>query len=431
MKRTGLRAKLVRVFAIQMLMISVATLLGIWITNSIVKDVLMRGALDGEAAHYWSLYRADPTQPLPNTDNMRGYLSVDGDSSAVPDGIAEQAPGYHHVIVSGADKIVHVSDEGNARLFLVFDSDRVFDLAFYFGILPLSLVLLVMYGLMFFAYRLSQRAISPIVRLARNLESFDFERDRSIRLDLDALRDHGDAEVMAMIDAVEGFTSRLDAFVERERVFTRDASHELRTPVAVFKGTLDLLEKNGDRPKHDLDALRRMRRTVEDMEGLLETLLLLAREDDMQLPAEEINVNELVAEQLDVLQPLAKAMGNTVRLREAGELRVRAPTRVVQVLLNNLIRNAINYTQAGNVDVVITPTSVRVVDTGVGMSAEELAQAFEPFYRGNKGRGLSKGHGLGLAIVKRLVHRFNWTITAESGPDEGTAMEVSFSPAAG
>jgi signal transduction histidine kinase len=107
-------------------------------------------------------------------------------------------------------------------------------------------------------------------------------------------------------------------------------------------------------------------------------------------------------------------------------LRVRAPPKVVEIVIGNLLRNAINYTRDGSVDVSVGRSSIRVTDTGIGMSSDELEKVFEPFYRVDQSRGLTKGHGLGLSIVKRLVRQFGWTISVHSRPGEGTTMEVRF-----
>lgn len=424
-----LRGKLVRVFALQILFISLATLAGIYITNTIVKDVLMRGALNGEAEHYWSLYRTNPNQPLPDTDNMVGYLAVDGDVSHIPEAVRSigQDAGYHRVEFETQEQIVHVSDfpsdERSARLYLVFESASVTDLALFFGILPLSLVLLLVYGFMLITYRMSQRAISPVVQMANMLEEF---RVGAGPLDLEPMRDLGDPEVEAMVEALDHFTDRVAAFVNRERNFTRYASHELRTPVAVFKGSLDLLEKNQDRPAHEQKALRRMRTSTQDMEGLIETLLMLAREEAP--PAEPVSINDLVKHQLEALSSLNQSSKNKITLREDASLELSAPPRIVQILLTNLLRNAIAYTQEGQITVTISATSVTVADTGPGMSPDELDQAFSPFYRGEDARARERGFGLGLAIVKRLSDQYRWPLKPRSTPGEGTTMEVVFNP---
>jgi signal transduction histidine kinase len=229
-----------------------------------------------------------------------------------------------------------------------------------------------------------------------------------------------------MIDAVDTFSERLRAFIERERVFTRDAGHELRTPVAVFKGSLDLLEENPDRPPTERKALARMRRTVQDMEALLETLLMLARESEMALPNEDVSVNDVVAAQMDALAAPASRSGNTLSVHERAELRVRAPSKVVEIVIGNLMRNAVNYTQGGRVEVTLDEAAVTVADTGIGMSGEDLEKAFDPFFRADGSRGLSRGHGLGLSIVKRLVRQFGWALSVHSRPGEGTSVEIRF-----
>jgi signal transduction histidine kinase len=427
-KRTGIRAKLVRAFALQVGIISLGILIGIYITQSIIYGVVMREALNSEAEHYWSRLAENPQHALPDVFNLQGFMAVDGDYSSVPELYRDLPPvGFNELPVEGRQALIHVSEQGNKRLFLVFEAEQVSDLAFFFGIVPLAVVLVLIYGLSFLTYRMSQRAVSPLVRLANYLEDFDFESNQPLDLDIDSTENAADAEVATMIEAMSHFRQRLNAFVERERVFTRDAGHELRTPVAVFKGSLELLEQVEDRPAFERKALSRMRRTVSDMESLLQTLLMLAREEDTASPSVEVNVNEVVAHQLDLAHDSAEKANNQLQLHEHSNLTVMAPRQVVEIVLGNLIRNAVNYTQNGEVSVTVESNKVTVQDTGVGMSGPELSNAFEPFYRADESRGLIKGHGLGLSIVKRLVHQFGWAISVYSRPGEGTTIAVVFS----
>ena len=425
MNRRGLRARLGRVFAAQVAVIGLATVVGVYVTRVVVEDLLTRRALDLEAEHYWGLAAADPAQPLPNTANLRGYLAAPG-GAAVPDDLAGLEPGFGRHPVDGRSRLVHVSERGGRRLYLVFDEDSVSDLTFYFGLLPLSVVLLLMYVLLFVAHRWSHRALSPVVRLARRLREVDFEGAGRVRVDLGPLRDTADAELAAMIEALDQLAARVDAAIERERVFTRDAGHELRTPVAVLKGSLDLLEReDGGRPDRERETLSRMRRTVDDMEALLETLLLLARGEAVP-SAEETVVNDVAASEIGSLAPQAARAGDAVCLHERGELRVRAPDRVVRIVFGNLLRNAVTHTRGGRIDVTVTADSLTVEDTGSGMSEAQLANAFEPFYRGDDRRGGADGHGLGLSIVRRLSRQLGWQVTARSHPGQGTSMEIRF-----
>jgi signal transduction histidine kinase len=96
-------------------------------------------------------------------------------------------------------------------------------------------------------------------------------------------------------------------------------------------------------------------------------------------------------------------------------------------MVGNLIRNACLYTEHGNVTVEVESDRVRVIDTGSGMSEEDLERAFQPFYRGSRTGG--KGHGIGLAIVRRIADRYAWRVMLESAPGKGTIATAHF-PAA-
>ncbi|MDC3124785.1 HAMP domain-containing histidine kinase [Gammaproteobacteria bacterium] len=437
-RRTRLMTKLGRVVALQVVLLSATVAAGIYITNTIVEDFLITEALQNEASHYWSLYEQDPNHPLPNTANMRGYLvnpDVNPESTPRPNGIVPEQLLQHpagflgRVSMNEESPTLFVSQQGDdygPRLYLVFFSEDVSQLAFYFGILPLSLALLLVYGFSFLTYRLSHRAISPIVKLADYLEEFRFGSYNQPAVDLGDLRALANLEVDVMIDAIDSFAERLDTFIERERIFTRDASHELRTPIAVFKGSLDLLQRKSDRSEDDVKAFARMRRTVDDMEGLIETLLLLARGEEVERIHEIRCLNELIPGYVEQLAPMAAERGLDLSIDEQAQLWVKAPSRVIQIILTNLLRNAINYTQQGSVIVRIRKNTISVIDTGIGMSPEELQHAFEPFYRGERSRASSMGHGLGLSIVRRLVHQFDWLIHVQSNVGKGTEVTIEF-----
>ena len=436
-RRTKLMTKLGRVVALQVVLISVAVAAGIYTTNTIIEDFLITEALENEAAHFWQLRETNPDQALPNTANLRGYLvdpAADSSLAMTAEGLPAEAllqsPGFIGRVAIGDDSpTVYVSQPDPAsgpRLYLIFASEEVSQLALYFGILPLSMALLIVYGFSFLTYRLSHRAISPIVKLADYLEDFRFGGYNQPAVDLSDLRALANVEVDVMIDAIDSFAERLDTFIERERIFTRDASHELRTPIAVFKGSLDLLQRKSDRSEDDSKAFARMRRTVDDMEGLIETLLLLARGEEVERIDEIRCLNDLVPGFVEQVADLADARGLDLSIDDQAQLWVKAPTRVIQIILINLLRNAINYTQQGSVVVRISKNAISVIDTGIGMSPEELQHAFEPFYRGERSRATSMGHGLGLSIVRRLVHQFDWPIRVQSNVGKGTEVTIEF-----
>lgn len=419
----GLQQKLIRVFLLQIGLISIATLLGVFAAASIVENVLVRNALQGEAKHFWARYHVNSSFQVPDTLNLLAFLAPQGDYSSVPESLQHLEPGFLRAKFDGSEPIVYIEDKNNNRLYLVFDEQQVSELAFYFGVAPLSLVLIFIYIFIWFSYRQSRKAISPLVRLATLVDHFDFSKQRIAELDLTEFRQSSDSEVNILIDALDHFTARLEAFVERERNFTRDASHELRTPLAVIKSSLALLQKQNDLLPKNTQALIVIERTVHDMEELIETLLLLAREESVALSEDDIVLNDLLSNLIEDIQRSMDKDHIDLEISEHCLLTLRASEKVLCILFGNLLRNAFNYTASGQISMTIAESQVIITDSGIGIDNKQIEKVFEPFYRGhNQGRG----HGLGLAIVKRICNRFNWSLKVSSKPGVGTSVTVIF-----
>lgn len=422
--RGSIKTKLVRVFLLQILAISTATVLGVYAAAFVVEQVLVREALNGEAEHFWSHYQDDASFPLPNTNNLRGYLEGGREEARPPEWLAGVETGFgRQRSVAGDDPVVHVTEREGRRLILVFDEMQVSSLSFWFGTAPLSAVLLLIYLLSWVGYVMSRRAVSTVVQLAEAVRSFDFQEGNFDALRLDEFGNTSDPEVLALMNALEQFSNRLERFVARERNFTRNASHELRTPLAVIKGNLELLNKFPDSPGRE-ETIARMQRTVRDMESLVETLLILARESESKLQWSAVVLNDLVAEQLEQVRRAVPREEVGVRITADCLLETRAPERVLGIIFHNLLRNAMTFTEHGEVHVHIDRHAVTVRDTGCGMSETELERVFEPFYRAHDRS--NEGYGLGLAIVSRLCRRFGWPLEVDSEVGSGTVFRINF-----
>ncbi|MBT7333303.1 MAG: HAMP domain-containing histidine kinase [Gammaproteobacteria bacterium] len=423
-RKGGLRAKLVRVYVLQVSFISIAALIGLSMTYLIVVNVLSREALVKESVYFWDKLANNPEHQLPDVANMVGYLSVGEDLSAVPVKLRSLRDGFGRAEQAQGAPLVFVSRRDDKTLYLVLAETRIADLVFYFGLAPLATVLLVVYGLFFVSYRLSHQAISPLLNLAQTLEDFDFRSNQPLVVPVTP--EGVDRETGLMVEALQTFGSRLEQFIERERTFTRDAGHELRTPIAVMKGSLDILENRTDRPIQDVKVHARMRRVVKDMETLLETLLLLAREEDVYASDNSTNVNQVIAEEVELLQEFAELQGNRIDWIEGADAHCAAKPRVLGIIMSNLIRNALTYTQNGTVTICVEREFVAVRDTGIGMSDDEMDKIFTAFYRSEAAKSSGHGQGLGLALVRRLVQQLGWTVEVSSQEQVGTEFKVWF-----
>lgn len=418
MAASGLRARLGRTFLLQAAFISVAAVIGVFLASLLFEAVLIRQALREEAAHFWSQRSADPASPLPATKNLTGYVSD------VPAALAGLPPGFHERHDRGVDTVVYVTDREDERLYLVFDRSGVGRLATVFGLLPLAMVLLVLYVSTWLGFRASRRAFSPVIALARQVRELDPAAPHPARLDPDRLPSDADDEVRELADALARYSHRLGDFIDRERNFTRDASHELRSPLTVIQMAAELLASDPSLGDSARRSVERIRRAATDMQELTSAFLLLARESEAGLPVEAVCINDVIAEEFERARALAPDKPIDAVVRASCRLSVVAPQKVLAVLLGNLLRNAFSYTDAGEIAVEIGPTGVVIRDSGVGMPADSVSSMYQPFVRGDRSR--RGGHGVGLTIVRRLSDRFGWPVDIDSQPGVGTRVEVRF-----
>lgn len=422
--RAGIRRKIWTVYVLQVAAISLATILGVYAAATVLEDVLIKRALAGEAAFFWQRWERNHVAPVPETNNMTGYLLAhDADPAVLPAVLRPLVSGYHRIQYRGSFELVHVSDGPPGRLYLVFNQEQVGRLAFLFGFVPLILVLLIIYITTWLTYRASRRALSPVIALAKVVRDWDPKQPDLAALEPRNLSRDPDGDVETLARALHGFASRIEEFVERERNFTRDASHELRSPLTVIKLAGDVLVEEEVSPFAQR-ALQRIRRSVRDMEAMLETFLLLARESDTGLPQEEFVVNDAVREEAERARPLLEGKPVTLELDEQARFALRAPPRVFAAMIGNLIRNACLYTESGSVRVRVGEDSISIADSGIGMSAAEIAQTRQPYFRA--GRSASAGHGVGLSIVRRLSERFGWPVDMHSEVGAGTTATIHF-----
>jgi len=423
MSKVGLGQTLGKAFLFQAVIIGAVAMLSVWAAGFVLKEVLIKQALRDEAAYFWEKRQSDPDFPLPDTRNLTGFLEGDP-VHPVPDLYREFDQGFHDLETGSDFSLVHVSSTGGRSLYLLFDGENVGHLVSVFGLVPLAGVLLVLYMSAWISYRKTRRAVSPVIALAHTVQTLDLERPDTNAFRTDEFTRDVDHEVATLAEALARFADRISAFVERERNFTRDASHELRSPLTVIRIAADMLLSEQELSGPARASVMRIQRSARDMEELVEAFLLLARESDQALSRDPVQVNELLRDEVSRARELQGGDGIQINLAENADLKVIASERVLSVVFGNLIRNALSYTDQGKVEITVEVDRVRIADSGVGMQEQEVKQVFTPFYRaGDSRRG---GHGVGLTIVRNLSSRFGWGVDIDSQPKVGTTVTVRF-----
>ncbi len=422
-KPKGIHYKLFKVMGIQLVLISLVTLLGVYVAGKVVEDVLVKQALEGEAAFFWEHYEKDADFNLPNTLNLTGYFSHTSSVMSIPKHLNLLEPGYHRVNLENGRPLVHVSDNNGKRLYLVFEEGQVSRLAFYFGIAPLAFVLLVIYLPAWVSYMMSKRAISPVIKLAKKMDEVQVSASSDLDLDFSDMEKNADAEVISLLGAFKHYASQVREYVKREKNFTRYASHELRTPLAVMKGSVALLEKQS-LEAHSQKVLSRMKMVILDMEHLIESLLILSRNQSIVVPNELVNINQLIEREVAQLKEQSQPHSVSIELIQKEKAHLKIPERLLSICLSNIIGNAINYSPGGHIKIIVTCSGVTVKDNGIGMSEEILSKIFAPFYRGDREDEIVRGYGLGMSIVKTICDRMNWQLDIKSQLGKGTSVKI-------
>jgi len=419
----GLPRKIRIAFILQAVLASLAIILGGYLVSLVIKHGLVRSMLEDEASYYWQLYEASPAQPPPNTANIRGYLVASGRSNlSLPAHLRTLTPGFHEL--PDDDELVLVDQRQTGSLYLVFLRSEAERMAFWFGIVPVLLILLAIYGVSWITYRLSKRLVSPVNWLARRVARWDPRNPDVEELAPARLPADLQGETRQLASALHSLGVRVRDHVTRERNFTRDASHELRTPLTVIRVASDMALGDPDMPPRLGRSLRRIQRAGRDMEAVIDAFLILAREAEIEPQSETFDAAEVVADEVESARELIGGRPVELRVRQSSELQLHAPPRVLRVVLSNLLRNACAYTDQGSIEVEVAADRIVVRDTGIGMSEEAAERAFEPFFRADPSH--PQGTGLGLSIVRRLCDRFGWRTELTSQPGVGTAVSVVF-----
>lgn len=273
---------------------------------------------------------------------------------------------------------------------------------------------------------LSSRALRPIAAItdaARDISEHDLSR--RLRLDLP------DDEVGQLARTFDEMIARLEAAFERQRQFTADASHELRTPVAVIKGQVEVALQRPRSPDAYQETLRAVNEQVDRMTRLIRGLLLLARADAGALPVrrELVDPPELLQSLSEQLAPVARAKGLSLVVECEGAVPVDGDEDLLLNLMLNLADNALKYTESGGVTLGCRSEDDRVHlfvrDTGPGIPDHEQERIFERFYRVDTARGSAAGgFGLGLAIARWIVEAHGGHLALETSASGSTFTAI-------
>ncbi|WP_111640681.1 sensor histidine kinase [Marinimicrobium alkaliphilum] len=361
------------------------------------------------------------------TMNPRGYA----EASSLPESIrewGEAAPdeGVYEFTTEDLHVAVIAVDNEQQRAFVVFDvagieAESSED---WWWLLLITSVVGTLGALGFgLGMIVMRKAVAPVAQLAKIVEGIDLENLSSGDHKRIELSRFGDDEVRMLAETIEKTLERIGAFIARERYFTGSASHELRTPITVITGALELLEKS-DLSAADMAVIDRVRRSTKDMRTTIEMFLCLARETDEGLYQEQFLVMPLVRQAIDQQRYLLNDKSVDVDIDFINADTDDRPSPIAcghaqafTIAVNNLVRNAFEHTLDGQGPITIyLEEHALVITNKVRSEADKQHPPIET--------SPPNGYGLGLGIVQRLCERNGWSFSLHV---DGTRVNARFS----
>lgn len=290
--------------------------------------------------------------------------------------------------------------------------------------LPFLVVIAALVG-----FLVAYRALKPMERLVNAADTVANSGDLSLRTGLTQRRD----EVGRLASSFDRMMDRLQSAFERERRFTADASHELRTPTTVILSQVELAKAHPEDTEEQRLALDVVERQAQRMSDLIKKLLALSRLDQTGAltDPQPIDLDALIRDHLQDYGWEEQSVGR-IRYTALTHPTLQGDKHLLGQALDNLIQNALKFSPADQtVDVSLSEEAsaitLSVTDRGIGMEASVRERAFDRFFQADPSRTTGTGsQGLGLALTQRIVDLHQGTIRVESTPGLGSRFTILF-----
>lgn len=411
-RNTGLKRRILYWLMLYAVLLSaVVTLAGVSIHER-VEHLAWESLLRSELDYFDQRSQDNPGYLWNDTDNLRMFGA--GGAPPVPAFIAMRKRGlYDDVAIDGKQSAVLVEQLDGKQVALALDltefegvEDRITASAVVLVVgMIVALALLVMWGL--------GRVIEPLAAMARQIAGLQPDQaGQSVIVDPRA-----STEMVVIADAFNDYLRRNESFVRREHAFIATSSHELRTPIAVIAGAAELALAHPDVPAVARNQVLRIQRTAHNVEQLISLLLVLVKEPSrLGAVSERVALDQLLPGIVEDHRHLTRDKNLTLILEPVPSCEIVAPEAIVQAAIGNLLRNAIENSDRGEIRIRLQPDATVVIDDpGHGMSPEEISALYARVARDGR-----DGGGIGLDLISRLCEHLGWRLVFSSVPGRGT-----------
>lgn len=416
--KQSLAKRIVIVFALMSAFVAGVFAFGIVATVHVVERKLTTISLGGNLHRLMAADSVDEWRHRPEKDELFFVEGAEGDM-AMPSRFKALKPGFHMVVLEGLHYYAAAAAIDGRQYVLLRDQqsmkqrERILFLTVGGGFI-LSIALALLLGRL-----LARRVMAPVIRLAQQVR----HRDQLLTMAPALALDYAADEVGALANSFDQALSKLRAALSREQLFTSDVSHELRTPLMILASSCDLLLETTQLDERSHRQVTRIARATEGMRQLIETFLLLARDNQGPENGRPAATLRKAADDLaEIWRKQIETKGLTFIYEPQDSVATLYNETFLHSVIGNLLRNAWHYTDEGFVRLKLTATGCVVEDSGIGIPPEQQHAMFQPFVRGDEQRG--EGLGLGLSLVQRICVNQGWTVSLASREPHGCRFTV-------
>lgn len=236
-------------------------------------------------------------------------------------------------------------------------------------------------------------------------------------------------EIDDLIATFNTLLNELQNAYAQVKQFGQNASHELKTPLTIIQGEVDIGLRKERTLEEYQQILHKVAKEVSTLYTVIEKILFLSSttKNDLKNHFSEVYLDEVLLDAIEEKRPLSAQKNLTLHVNTLEAVSVLGNAALLKIAIANLIDNAIKYTTApATIEIALFPHELQIKDEGLGIKEEELAHIFEQFYRGDTSKQSTQGSGLGLAIVKNILDLHDFGITVHSQEGVGTQILITF-----
>jgi len=418
MHNLGLRQRVALALALACLLIVGALGVTLYIASEDMEESLINHIVSEEMDYLVQRHRENREYQPQRSSNLQSYIVRDAAGlKELPEFLREVSPGRREFYLDKDEIHVLVREDGGTRYYVAYEVGLHEQKEQEFKLLVLLSVLAAVLASLVLGYWLSGVLVRQVVDLAHRVGTLKPGQQPG-----ELARPGQDPEVAMLARAFEDYQARIESMIRREQEFTSNASHELRTPLTAIGTSCEILLADPALPEKSRARVEWISAAAGRMTEQLQTLLFLARGQALG-EIEQVALAECVAEAVEPYRSEIARKNLSLQMDIARDAVLQLNYPALRLVVGNLLRNAVRYTESGFIRVGYASKRLAVADSGRGIGAEHIGRVFERFFRAE---GRAEGNGLGLAIVKRICDQYGWKIEVDSAPGGGSTFSITF-----